>query len=88
MSQTEHILHTSPVGAGVGDAKATVPATSAAPKPDASTGLYAPQPAMLGFAGFLLGSLSLAFYLKDVSIPANSWSPSCRSWCSAAPSCC
>ncbi|WP_258308706.1 GPR1/FUN34/YaaH family transporter [Streptomyces sp. NWU339] len=27
---------------------------------------------MLGFGGFLLGSISLAFYLKDVSVPANS----------------
>ncbi|MCN0154582.1 hypothetical protein [Salinispora arenicola] len=27
---------------------------------------------MLGFGGFLLGSISLAFYLKDVSVPVNS----------------
>ncbi|MEV7023615.1 GPR1/FUN34/YaaH family transporter [Kitasatospora sp. NPDC093558] len=46
----------------------------AAPEPDAEslTGPRSPQAAMLGFGGFLLGSLSLAFYLKDISIPANS----------------
>ncbi|MFF0298038.1 GPR1/FUN34/YaaH family transporter [Kitasatospora sp. NPDC004614] len=43
-----------------------------APEDESSTGPRSPQAAMIGFGGFLLGSLSLAFYLKDVSIPANS----------------
>ncbi|MFF2184867.1 GPR1/FUN34/YaaH family transporter [Streptomyces sp. NPDC058155] len=53
-------------------AEAAPAARPAAPVPDLSTGPRATEPAMLGFGGFLLGSISLAFYLKDVSIPANS----------------
>ncbi|MET4921803.1 GPR1/FUN34/YaaH family transporter [Streptomyces sp. PSRA5] len=53
-------------------AEAAPAARPAAPVPDLSTGPQATEPAMLGFGGFLLGSISLAFYLKDVSIPANS----------------
>lgn len=47
-------------------------APPAAPRANSPVGHAAHQPAMLGFSGFLIGSISLAFYLKDVSIPANS----------------
>lgn len=76
MSQTEQTLD-APTATGAASATAdartaTTATTAAKPSTEAPADLYAPQPAMLGFSGFLLGSLSLAFYLKDVSIPANS----------------
>ncbi|GAA2658013.1 GPR1/FUN34/YaaH family transporter [Streptomyces lunalinharesii] len=52
---------------------APAPAQKVAPAgTDGWSGTRSPQATMLGFAGFLIGSLSLAFYLKDISIPANS----------------
>ncbi|MGA5127075.1 GPR1/FUN34/YaaH family transporter [Streptomyces pseudogriseolus] len=68
MKQEEKTLDMPP--APVADTAHT--AKSPAPGPDLSEGPRANEPAMLGFGGFLLGSISLAFYLKDVSVPANS----------------
>lgn len=70
MKQAKRILDVPPAPAPVTEAAPAAEPT--VPAPDLSTGPRAPEPAMLGFGGFLLGSISLAFYLKDVSIPANS----------------
>ncbi|MBB0242858.1 hypothetical protein FNQ90_01740 [Streptomyces alkaliphilus] len=59
------------VASGVSpDPEKSVPAGGS--RRESPDGGLAHQPALLGFSGFLIGSISLAFYLKDVSIPANS----------------